>query len=109
MSRKTPALESPSKVHRLPMTQARNHLSELVRRVDLNQEYFILEKDGVPVAGLMNIEEFEDYLELRDPKVQAQIQKSHRDYVAGKSRPAEMLLEELKKEHRAKTAQRQKP
>lgn len=90
------------------MTQARNHLSELVRRVDLNQEYFILEKDGVPVAGLMNIEEFEDYLELRDPKVQAQIQKSYQDYVAGKSRPAEILLEELKKENRAKTVQRQK-
>jgi len=91
------------------MTQARNHLGELVRRVDLNGEYFIFEKDGIPVAGLMNIEEFEDYLELRDPKVQAQIQKSHRAYRAGKSRPAEMLLEELKKEKRAKTARRQKP
>lgn len=105
MPRKVLTLKSLSKVHRLPMTQARNHLSELVRRVDLNQEYFILEKDGVPVAGLMNIEEFEDYLELRDPKVQAQIQKSHRDYVAGKSRPAERLLEELKKEKQARTVQ----
>lgn len=38
MSRKAPVLESRSKVHRLPMTQARNHLSELVRRVDLNGE-----------------------------------------------------------------------
>lgn len=108
MPPKTLALKTPSKVHRLPMTQARNHLSELVRRVDLNQEYFIFEKDGVPIAGLMNIEEFEDYLELRDPKVQAQIQKSHRAYVAGKSRPAEILLEELKKETPTKAARHPK-
>ena len=109
MPPKTLAPKTPSKVHRLPMTQARNHLSELVKRVDLNQEYFIFEKDGVPIAGLMNIEEFEDYLELRDPKVQAQIRKSHRTYVAGKSRPAEMLLSELKKETPTKTARHPKP
>ena len=103
------ATEIPSKIHHLPMTQARSHLGELVRRADLNREYFILEKDGIPIAGLMNIEEFEDYLELRDPKVQAQIQKSQRDYVAGKSQPAEILLEELKKEPQAKDVRRSKP
>jgi len=28
----------------------------------LNREYFILEKDGIPVAGIMNVDELEDYL-----------------------------------------------
>jgi hypothetical protein len=37
------------------------------------KEYIILEKDGIPIAGLMDIDEFEDYLELQDPKVSAHI------------------------------------
>jgi hypothetical protein len=39
--------------------------------------------------------EFEDYLELRDPKVQADIRQSTAEYRAGKSRPAAELSREL--------------
>ena len=56
-----------SMVHRIPITKARTNLGALVKRVHLNKEYFILEKDGIPIAGIMNIDEFEDYLELQDP------------------------------------------
>ncbi|MSS71146.1 MAG: type II toxin-antitoxin system Phd/YefM family antitoxin [Candidatus Latescibacteria bacterium] len=103
MPRKARALKSSSRVQRLPMTQARAHLGDLVNRVHDNKEYFILEKDGIPIAGLMDIEEFEDYLELRDPKVQAHIRKSHQEVVAGKSRPAEALLAELQRGKKTKT------
>ncbi|HMH51660.1 MAG TPA: type II toxin-antitoxin system Phd/YefM family antitoxin [Candidatus Acidoferrum sp.] len=75
-------------VQRLALTKARNALGAVVKRVHLNKEYVILEKDGVPLAGLMDIDEFEDYLELRDPKVRAIIRKGTEDYRAGKSRPA---------------------
>lgn len=43
----------------------------------------------------MDIDEFEDYLELQDPKVQEAIRKSHEGYLAGKARPAEGLQKEL--------------
>lgn len=43
----------------------------------------------------MNIDEFEDYLELQDPKVRADIAQSRRELKAGKSRPEEELLREL--------------
>jgi hypothetical protein len=33
----------------------------------------ILEKDDIPIAGMMDIDEFEDYLELQDPKVRARV------------------------------------
>ena len=59
---------SPPIVHRLPITQARINLGAVVKRMHLNKEYIILEKDGIPIAGLMDIDEFEDYLELQDPK-----------------------------------------
>lgn len=89
-------------VHRLPITKARINLGQIVRRVHVNKEYFILEKDGIPVAGIMDADELEDYLELQDPKVRRFIQKSHQEYVAGKSRPAEELLAELRGKRRAR-------
>ena len=77
-----------STVHHIPITKARINLGQVVRRVVRNKEYFILEKDGIPVAGIMGADELEDYLELRDPMVKRFIQKSHQEYLAGKSRPA---------------------
>ena len=78
-------------VQRIPLTQARINLGALVKRVRLKKEYVILEKDGIPIAGVMDIDEFEDYLELRDPEVREHIRKSNEQYLAGKSRPLEEL------------------
>ena len=100
MARKTP--KKPM-VTTIPITKARINLGALVKRVHLNKEYFILEKDGIPVAGLMDVDEFEDFLELRDPKIREQIRKSHAEYVAGKSRLAEALLKPAKARRARKT------
>src|SRR3972149_9984958 len=83
------------KVSVMPITKARINLGALVRRVHLNKEYVILEKGGIPVVGIMDADELEDYLEIHDPKVQRFIRKSHQEYLAGKGRPAEELLAEL--------------
>lgn len=58
------------------------------------------------MAGLMGIDEFEDYLEFRDPKVREHIRKSYKEYLAGKGRPAEKLLAELKAGRRMKVVGR---
>ena len=63
------------------------NLGQLVKRVHVNKEYFILEKDGIPVVGIMDADEMEDYLELRDPKVKAQIRQSNLDVRAGRGYP----------------------
>ena len=85
-------------VQRLPLTQARNTLGSMVKRVHLTKNYVILEKDGIPLAGVMDIDEFEDYLELRDPTAWADIRRSTAEHRAGKSRPAEEFLKELREE-----------
>ena len=95
-----------TKVHRIPITKARINLGQLAKRAHVNKEYFILEKDGIPVIGIMDADELEDYLELRDPKVGAQIRKSTRAYLAGKSRPAEEFLAGLPSQRQAKTRRR---
>ena len=109
MVRKASAKTSSPMVTTIPITKARNNLGALIQQVHLNKEYVILEKDGIPIAGIMDIDEFEDYLELQDPKVRAHIRKSQQEYRAGKSRPAEEFLAELRAEGEGKsTGRRQK-
>jgi hypothetical protein len=99
-------IKMPIVIHHLPITKARVNLGELVRRVNRNKEYFILEKDGIPVAGIMGANELEDYLELQDPKIRDRIQKSNADYLAGRSRPAKDFLAELRPEAHPKPARK---
>lgn len=103
MASKVARTKSRPTVKTIPLTQARAHLGALIKRVRLNKECFILEKDGIPVAGLMDIHDFEDYLELHDPKARADIRKSYQDYLAGKGRPAEEFLAELRQEAERKS------
>ena len=95
-------------VQRLPITKARVNLGQLAKRAHVNKEYFILEKDGIPVIGIMDADELEDYLELQDPKVRANIKKSTAEHLAGKSRPAEEFLAQLRREKEARPRRRQK-
>jgi len=108
MARAATQEQSTLMVKTIPITKARINLGALVKRVHLNKEYFILEKDGIPVAGLMDASELEDYLELRDPKVREHIRKSNKEYLTGKSRPMEDFLTKLKpgKSKKAKVARR---
>ncbi len=83
----------------LPITKARINLGSVIKRVRLEKEYVILEKDGYPVAGIMDIDEFEDYLETHNSRIQKEVRQSALAYRKKKSRPARDLLKEL----RAKT------
>jgi PHD/YefM family antitoxin component YafN of YafNO toxin-antitoxin module len=94
-TRKTGRPRATRQVHRLPLTQARINLGAVVRQARLHKDCFVLEKDGIPVAALMDIDEFEDYLELQDPEVRRHLRESARDYAAGRSRPAAAFLEAL--------------
>ena len=86
-----------SVVHRVAITRARINLGQVVRRVHVNREYFILEKGGIPVAGVMNAEEMEDYLDLRDPRLKKRIRTSQEQYRHGKTRDASAFLAGLRR------------
>jgi hypothetical protein len=83
-------------VSRIPITQGRINLGQLAKRAHLNHEHFILEKDGIPVIGIMDADEMEDYLEPRDQNARGQIRQSNLDIRAGRTRPAGRLVQELK-------------
>ncbi len=90
----------------IPITKARINLGAVVKRIRVNKEYFILEKDGIPVAGLMDIDEFEDYLEMQDPAVKRDIAKSAAEFSSGKSKPAKDFLAELARTAKKQTTKR---
>lgn len=95
-------------VTRVPLTKTCINLGSLIKRVHLGKEYIILEKDGIPVAGLMDVDELEDYLELQDPKICRHIKKSTEEYLAGKSRPMDEYLAEVSQKRTKKARRRSK-
>ncbi len=88
-------------IHRLPLTKARINLGALIRRIHLKKEYVILEKDGIPVAGLMNVDEMQDYLEMKDPNLRMQVAEGYVTYQKGNVRDAADFLTELRGETKA--------
>ena len=83
-------------IHRVPITEARRHPGSLVRRLHHKGEYFILEKDGIPVAAVMDPDELDDYLDLQDSNIRRMMDEGKAEHRAGKTRPARELLAELR-------------
>ena len=84
-----------TKVHRIAITKARINLGQVVRRVSTNKECFILEKDGIPVAGIIDVDELEDYLELQDANLSRRIKEGYAEHSRGESRDLDEFLTEL--------------
>jgi len=84
-------------VRRIAITKARINLGQVARRAHVNREYFILEKDGIPVAGILSADELEDFLEMQEPGLKAQIRKGTEEYRRGKSRDAVEFLTQLRR------------
>lgn len=90
-------------IERIPITEARRNLGGLARRIRTGKGYAILEKDGIPVLGVMDADELEDYLELRDATVQRAIRASNEDIKAGRVRPVDEFLSDLRSGSKAKS------
>lgn len=82
-------------IHHIPLTKARINLGALIKAVHLHHDCIVLEKDGYPVAGILNIDELEDYLETRDSKTQKDISRSHQDFTRGDYKTIQETLQKL--------------
>ena len=85
-------------IRSVQISQAKGSLGSL--RVHRDKEYVIPKDNGTPLAAVMDIDEFEDYLELNDPKVRRDIEQSTKEFREGKGRPAREFLTELEEEKR---------
>lgn len=84
-------------VHHIPITQARINLGQVVPRAHLNRECFVLEKDGIPVAGIMNADDMEDWLEHQDPDMRTQIAEGHAEYQEGDTTSLDAFIADVRK------------
>ena len=50
----------------IPATQAHRQLGELIRRVHSGREHFVVEKDGLPVAALISMNEYQQLMRERE-------------------------------------------
>ena len=50
----------------IPATQAHRKFGDLIRRVYSGKEHFVVEKDGLPVAAIISVQEYEALMEERD-------------------------------------------
>lgn len=82
-------------VKTIPITKARVNLGEVVKRVHLDKDTFVLEKGGIPVAAILDIDEFEDWLETKDPKIKEQIRRGYVEYKKGKTAPLDKFLAKI--------------
>lgn len=80
----------------------------MVRRIHVNKEYAILEKDGIPIVGIIDIDELEDYLDVKNPELKKQIAEGYEEYRAGKlNDDMDAFLKQVKvKVNKARTRKR---
>ena len=86
---------SHSQIHSMPITKARINLGGVVRQAYIQKKSFLLEKGGIPVAGILGIDDFENWLEWSNPKLKQNIQKGYKDYKKKKTKPLDSLLKYL--------------
>jgi prevent-host-death family protein len=72
-------------IRHIPLTQARASLGSIVNAVNRNGEYVVVERGGLPVAVIIDFDEFEDFLELRDPAARERLTEAGRDHHAARS------------------------
>jgi len=55
-----------AEIQQIPITKARAMISKLVNRVHVDKERIVLEKSGMPVAALIDIDEFKQFLAFQE-------------------------------------------
>lgn len=72
----------------VPITQAKNNLLDMVRRIHDSDSAIAITKNGVPEAVLISMDKFEGMLEtielLADDETRAQLKKSREDIKHGR-------------------------
>ncbi len=80
-------------IKNIPITEVRVNLGAFVKKVRVDKETFILEKDGVPVAGLVDLDLLEDLLELQSDSINEELNNSYKEFKNGELKDTRSLLE----------------
>lgn len=89
-------------VKTLPVSKARVKFGGVLEQIREKGGRVILEKHGIPIAMIVNIDEYEDYLDSTDPELQKRLKASYRDYKAGRLIPGEQVIAQMRKKYPVK-------
>ena len=53
-------------IERIAISKARSMIGQLVNRVHIDKDRFVLEKSGIPVAALIDVEEYKRFLAFEE-------------------------------------------
>lgn len=78
------------------MSKFRQNLSAVMKQsVARDKENVIIESGGMPVGVVITMDDYEEYLDLRDPAIMAHVAKSLEDFQAGRATRTRGLLAEI--------------
>ena len=52
----------------IPALEARNHLGEIIKRSVVKGDCFIVEKSGIPMVAIINVQNYEEYKHLMEER-----------------------------------------
>jgi len=76
---------------------ATKNLPDIIEKLR-GDNYFVVQKNGKPVAGIVGVDDMEDFLDLQNAALKKQIKKGYAEFKAGKAKPARLVLETLLKQ-----------
>jgi antitoxin (DNA-binding transcriptional repressor) of toxin-antitoxin stability system len=94
------------RIRRMGVSEARASFSNVLRRAQRHKETFVIENDGIVVAGIIGVDELEDFLDMNDSKLKKQIEESAAQYRRGEGSDGRALLAELESELRLPSRKR---
>jgi hypothetical protein len=87
------------KVQLLPISKARMSFGSVIQRAHQNRELFVIEKGGVPMAAVMGLDDLDDFLDMFDEDLKAQIAEGWAEYKRGElKKTGQEFLDELRGE-----------
>lgn len=83
-------------VKTLSLEKAKTELPSIVEKLQ-SGDFVVIQKNGRPVAGIVDVNDMEDFVELQNPLIKKQIAKGHTEFKAGKTMSASLFLKSLKR------------
>ena len=83
-------------VKTLSINDITSNLPDIVERLH-SGDYIVVEKNGRPVAGIIDADDMEDFVELQNSLIKKQISKGYQEFKTGKTVPARSFLQSLKR------------
>ena len=74
-------------VKTLSIQEAKDKLPGIIEKLR-SGDFVVVEKQGKPIAGIVDFEDMEDFIELNNASLQKQIQNGYKEFKTGKAKPS---------------------